>query len=63
MTLILLVLGESMSGSFPKTSKLECIPNHTHKPRKLVPLDEMLKNVVDYNAGIIVSNDVLQNPK
>ena len=63
MMLKFLVLVKSMPVWFPETSKLGGLPNHTHKPRKLVPLDEMLKNVVDYNAGIIVSNDVLQNPK
>ena len=31
--LLILVLDESMSGSFPKTSKLGGLPNYTYEPR------------------------------
>ena len=45
MTLMLLVLAESMSLWYPKTSKLGGQPKYNHDPGKAVPLGIMLKNV------------------
>ena len=57
------MLGESMSVWCPKTSKLEWLPNHTHKPRKPVTLGTMLKSAVEWGAGTIVCNDIVKNPE
>ena len=63
MKFLLLVLGESMSGLCPKTSKLGGLPNCTHKPRKPVPLGQRLKNTAECNAGMIVNDVFVQNPE
>ena len=63
MNLFFLVLDESMSGWYPKTSKLGGLLNCTHKPRKIVPLGIMLKNAKEFNAGMIVCDDIVQNPE
>ena len=44
MTLILLVLGESICRWCPKTSKLGGLTNHTHEHRTPVPLGTMIKS-------------------
>ena len=62
-TQLFLALDELMSGQFPATSELGGLPNHTHKPRKPVPLGTMLKNISECNAGVMFCNDVIQNPE
>ena len=46
MVFLFLALDESISGWFPKTSKLGGLPNYIHESRKLLPLGIMLKNPV-----------------
>ena len=60
---LLLVSDESMSGWCPKTSKLGGLPNYTLEPRKPVPLGTMFKNGAECKSGIIVFQDVTQNPE
>ena len=62
MMLLFLVLDESMPGWYPKAFKLGGVSNCSREPTKLVPLGTMLKNVSEYNAGMIVCNYVVQNP-
>ena len=63
MTLLFLVLYESMSGQHPKTSKLGGLPNFTHEPRTLVTLGAMLKNAAECNTCTVFYYDVVQNPE
>jgi hypothetical protein len=63
MTTMLLMLDESMSGWRPKTSKLGGLPNYTYEPRKPVPLGTMFRNGVECISGILVYQDVVQNPE
>ena len=63
ITLMFLMLDKSMSGYYPKISKLGGLPNYTHKTRKQVALGKMLKNSECWSAGMIVYNDVAQNPE
>ena len=47
----------------PQTSKPGELPNHTHNPRKIVPLGTMLKNAAFRKSGAIVHDEVVQNPE
>jgi hypothetical protein len=60
LTTNLLVLDESMSGWWPKTSKYGGLPNYTLEPRKPVPLGTMFRNGVDATNGILAYQDVVQ---
>jgi hypothetical protein len=57
------MLDESMSGWRPKTSKLGGLPKYTYEPRKPVPLGTMFCNGVECISGILVFQDVVQNPE
>jgi hypothetical protein len=59
----LLMLDELMSGWRPKTSKLGGLANYTYEPRKPVPLGTMFCNEVECISGILVFQDVVQNPE
>jgi hypothetical protein len=59
----LLMLDESMSGWRPKTSKLGGLPNFTFEPRKPIPLGTMFRNGVECISGLLVFQDVVQNPE
>ena len=56
MKLILLELGEPMSGS-----KLRGLHNHSYELRNLVIFGEILKNAVECESFIFVHNDVAQS--
>jgi len=58
----LLLLDESMSGWRPKTTKLGGLPNYTFEPRKPVPLGTMFRNGVECISGVLVVQDIVQNP-
>ena len=60
---ILLALGESMPGCWPKASKLVKMPNWNHDPRKPTLLGTILKNAAECESGIIACNDFVQNPE
>jgi hypothetical protein len=53
LTTNLLVLDESISGWWPKTSKYGGLPNYTLEPHKPVPLGTMFKNGLDAKNGIL----------
>ena len=57
------MLDESMSAWKPKTSKLGGLPNYTYEPRKPVPLGTMIRNGVECKTGILVFQDIVQNPE
>jgi hypothetical protein len=57
------MLDESMYGWRPKASKLGGLPNYTYEPRKPVPLGTMFRNGVECIYGILVFQDVVQNPE
>jgi hypothetical protein len=59
----LLMLDESMYGWRPKTLKLGGLPNYIYEPRKPVPLGTMFRNGVECISGILVFQDVVQNPE
>jgi hypothetical protein len=59
----LLMLNESMSGWRPKTSKLGGLPNFTFEARKPMPLGTMFRNAVECITGLLVFQDVVQNPE
>ena len=52
-----------MSGWRPKTTKLGGVPNYTYEPRKPVPLGTMFRKGVECVSGILVVQDVVQNPE
>jgi hypothetical protein len=60
---VLMLVDESMSGWRPKTTKLGGLPNYTFEPRKPVPLGTMFRNGVECVSGILVVQDVVQNPE
>jgi hypothetical protein len=60
---LLLALDESMSGWRPKTSKLGDLLNCTWEPRKPALLGRMFRNGVEGVSGILVHQDVIQNPE
>jgi hypothetical protein len=60
---VLMLVDESMSGWHLKTSKLGGLPNYTFEPRKPVPLGTMFRNWVECVSGILVVQDVVQNPE
>jgi hypothetical protein len=60
---VLMLVDESMSGWRPKTSKLGGLPNYTFEPRKPIPLGTMFRNGVECVSGILVVQDVVQNPE
>jgi len=60
---VLMLVDESMSGWRPKTTKLGGLPNYTFEPRKPVPLGTMFRNGVECISGILVVQDVVQNPE
>jgi len=60
---VLMMVDESMSGWRPKTTKLGGLPNYTFEPRKPVPLGTMFRNGVECLSGILVVQDVVQNPE
>ena len=60
---VLMMVDESMSGWRPKTSKLGGLPNYTFEPRKPVPLGTMFRNGVECVSGILVFQDIVQNPE
>jgi hypothetical protein len=57
------MLDETMSGWRPKTSKLGGLPNYTYEPQKPVPLGLMFCNGVECIFGILVFQDVVQEPE
>ena len=59
----LLLIDESMSGWRPKTTKFGGLPNYTFEPRKPVPLGTMFRNGVECISGVLVVQDVVQNPE
>ena len=63
MTLLFLVLDEQMSGWYPKTYKLGGLPKWTHEPRIPVPIGAILNNFIECNTGMIVCDEVVQNPE
>jgi hypothetical protein len=60
---VLMLVDESMSGWHPKTTKLGGLPNYTFEPQKPVPLGTMFCNGVECISGILVAQDVVQNPE
>jgi hypothetical protein len=60
---VLMLVDESMSGWRPKTTKLGGLPNYTYEPRKPVPLGTMFRNGVECVSGMLVIQDVVQNPE
>jgi hypothetical protein len=52
-----------MSGWQPKTTKFGGLPNYTHEPPKPVPLGTMFCNGVKCISGVLVAQDVVQNPE
>jgi hypothetical protein len=58
-----MLVDESMSRWHPKTTKLGGLPNYTYEPRKPVPLGTMFWNGVECISGILVVQDVVQNPE
>ena len=60
---VLMLLDESMSGWRPKTTKLGGLPNYTFEPCKPVPLGTMFRNGVECISGVLVVQDVVQNPE
>ncbi len=63
ITTFLMLVDESMSGWRPKTTKLGGLPNYTFEPRKPVPLGTMFRNGVECITGVLVVQDVVQNPE
>jgi hypothetical protein len=59
----LMLVDESMSGWWPKTTKFGGLPNYTHEPCKPVPLGTMFHNGVKCISGVLVVQDVVQNPE
>jgi hypothetical protein len=59
----LLLLDESMSGWWPKTTKFGGLPNYTYEPQKPVPLGTMFRNGVECISSVLVVQDVVQNPE
>ena len=45
------------------TTKLGGLPNYTHEPRKPVSLGAMFRNGVECISGVLVVQDVVQNPE
>jgi hypothetical protein len=60
---VLMLVDESMSGRRPKTTKLRGLPNYTFEPQKPIPLGTMFQNGVECVSGILVVQDVVQNPE
>ncbi len=60
---VLMVVDESMSGWRPKTTKFGGLPNYTYEPRKPVPLGTMFRNGVECISGVLIAQDVVQNPE
>ena len=58
-----MMVDESMSGQRPKTTKLRGLLNYTFEPRKPVPLGTVFCNGVECVSGILVVQDVIQNPE
>jgi hypothetical protein len=58
-----LMLVESMSGWWPKTTKYGGLPYYTYEPRKPVPLGTMFCNGVECISGVLVIQDMVQNPE
>ena len=44
-------------------SKLGGLPNCAHEPIKPVPLGTILKNAADCKSGMIMHDEVVQNPE
>jgi hypothetical protein len=63
ITTFLMLVDESMSGWRPKTTKLGGLSNYTLEPRKPVPLGTMFRNGVECITGVLVVQDVVQNPE
>jgi hypothetical protein len=60
---VLMLVDESMSGWHPKTTKLGGLPNYKFEPHKHIPLGTMFQNGVECVSGILVAQDVVQNPE
>jgi hypothetical protein len=61
--MVLMMVDESMSGWRPKTTKLGGLLNYTFESRKPVSLGTMFCNGVQCASGILVVQDVVQNPE
>jgi hypothetical protein len=60
---VLMVVDESMSGWQPQTTKFGGLPNYTYEPQKPVHLGTMFCNGVECISGVLVVQDVVQNPE
>jgi hypothetical protein len=58
-----MLVEESRSGWWPKTIKFGSLPNYTFEPCKPVPLGTMFCNGVECISGVLVIQDVVQNPE
>jgi hypothetical protein len=58
-----MLVDESMSGWRPKTTKYGGLTNYTYGPRKPVPLGTMFCNGAECISGLLVIQDVVQNPE
>ena len=63
ITTFLMLVDESMSGWRPKTTKLGGLPNYTFELQKPVPLGTIFHNGVECITGVLVVQDVVQNPE
>eukprot|EP00957_Ditylum_brightwellii_P121390 9257500-Ditylum_brightwellii.AAC.1 len=61
MKAILLLLDESMSAWWPKTSKLGGLPNITFEGHKPIELGSMLKNLLECASGVFKYQDIVQS--
>ena len=52
-----------MSAWKPTHSKLGELHNYTYKPRKPCPIGTMMRNGVECISGILVFQDIVQNPE
>ena len=59
----LMLVDESMSGWWPKTTKFGGLPNYTYEPWKPVPLGTIFCNGVEFISGVLVVQNLVQNPE
>jgi hypothetical protein len=60
LNVVYMLMDESMSAWWPKTSATGGLPNVTYEPRKPKPLGTMFKNGVEATTGIMVTQDIVE---
>jgi hypothetical protein len=61
VSVILIMIDESMSGWRPKSTKTGGLPKLSWEARKPVPLGTMFRNGAECTSGILVFHDIVQD--